>query len=199
EKMFDPFFTTKELGKGTGLGLSTVLGIVKSPGGAVSAKSSAAGTTFQVLLPAASDAGALVQAADGGPEIPTGHGETILIVDDETAIRDIAQVLLTKSGYKVLVADDGPAALAAYAQAQGEIALVVIDFLMPVMNGLVLARIIRKMNPHAKVILSTGREEDCGAAELVGIGIAAALTKPYTKVTLLRTIARVLQGGGFES
>jgi CheY-like chemotaxis protein len=198
QKMFDPFFTTKELGKGTGLGLSTLLGIVKNHDGAVNAYSTPSGTTFRVLLPATEGTDAL-QSTARAAEVPRGAGETILVVDDEPSIREIAEVLLVRNGYDVVVADDGPAALAVFAQRKGEIALVLTDFLMPLMNGLALARIVRKMNPSAKVILSTGREEDCGSEELSAVGIAAALTKPYTQVTLLRTIDRVLHGGGAPS
>ncbi|MBA2272251.1 MAG: PAS domain S-box protein [Chthoniobacterales bacterium] len=191
EKMYDPFFTTKEIGKGSGLGLSTVLGIVKSHGGAVNAHSTPTGTSFRVLLPATPGASQLTNA-ENAAELPRGRGETILVVDDEVAIREVAQVLLAKSGYHVLLADDGPSALALYAQQHEQIALVLSDFLMPIMNGLALARIIRKMNPDAKIIMSSGREEDCGAADLAPIGIAACLTKPYTQATLLRTFDRVL-------
>ncbi len=198
EKMYDPFFTTKEIGKGTGLGLSTVLGIVKSHGGAVNAYSTPAGTSFRVLLPATPGASPH-HPTKGAAELPRGRGETILVVDDEVAIREIAQLLLAKSGYHVLVADDGPSALALYAQQHEQIALVLTDFLMPIMNGLALARIIRKMNPGAKIIMSSGREEDCGGAELAPIGIAACLTKPYTQATLLRAFDRVLHRDSLTS
>ena len=190
DKMFDPFFTTKEIGKGSGLGLSTVLGIVKSHGGGVNAYSSPQGTTFRIHLPAA--AGQQLEVRETQSELPRGQGETILLVDDEPAICEVAEVLLGKSGYKVLVADDGPAALAIFAQRQGEISVVITDLLMPIMNGLSLARIIRKMNPLARIVLSSGREDDCAPAELNAIGVAASLTKPYTQATLLRTLHQLL-------
>lgn len=189
EKMFDPFFTTKPIGKGTGLGLSTVLGIVQNHGGVVNAYSTPSGTIFRILLPAAQ--GMLQQKAAGIRELPEGGGETILVVDDEPSIREIAQLFLERNGYHVIVADDGPSALALFAQRKGEIAVVLTDYLMPTMNGLELARIVRKMDPNIRVILSTGRDDDCGASQLNAAGAVAGLTKPYTQTTLLKTLHRV--------
>jgi PAS domain S-box-containing protein len=191
EKIFDPFFTTKELGKGTGLGLSTVLGIVKSHGGAVNVYTSATGTTFRVLLPAAPDARP-PDDLEAHAEIPTGHGETILLVDDETAIREVAKAVLSQSGYKVLTAEDGPSALAIFARQSKEIATVLTDSDMPIMSGLMLARILRKLESETKIILSTARDSDYREAELSNVGVQACLNKPYTRETLLRTVDRVL-------
>ncbi len=192
EKMFDPFFTTKGIGKGTGLGLSTVLGIVQSHHGTINAYSTPSGTTFRVLLPATQG---LLDLQAAVVDLPQGSGETVLVVDDEVAIRDVAKVMLERNGYQVLVADDGPSALALFAQRQSEITLVLTDYLMPIMNGLALARILRKMNPRAQIVLSSGRADDCSAAEMEASGVTALLTKPYTKVTLLRTLHRVHQEG----
>jgi two-component system cell cycle sensor histidine kinase/response regulator CckA len=191
DKIFDPFFTTKEPGKGTGLGLSTVLGIVRGHGGAVSVFSGANGTTFRVLLPAATGARPPAEL-EVQTEIPTGHGETILLIDDETAIREVAKAVLSQSGYNVLTADDGPSALAIFAQQSKKIAAVLIDSAMPTMSGLMLARALRRVDRETKIILSTARDSDYSEAESSNVGLQAYLSKPYTRETLLRTVDRVL-------
>jgi PAS domain S-box-containing protein len=191
EKIFDPFFTTKETGKGTGLGLSSALGIVRSHRGVIKVYSAANGTTFRIYLP--STAG-VFQADETKAQLdaPTGHGETILIVDDEPAIREVAKVVLSKSGYKVLAADDGPSALALFMQRSKEIDVVLTDVVMPIMSGLVLARTLRKMDVKAKVIVSSARDSDYNPGELTEIGVQGCLNKPYSRATLLRAVDRVL-------
>ena len=190
-KIFDPFFTTKTQGDGTGLGLSTVLGIVKSHHGTVNAYSTGSGTVFRVFLPAIVNVAHGEDHAGTAP-LPLGRGETLLVVDDEPAIREVAQSLLVARGYKVLVAEDGPEALAIFSRRRSEIALVITDLMMPVMSGLTLARTLRKMDPAAKVVISSSRQEDCSPAELKAIGIEAVLTKPYTQQTLLRLLDGLL-------
>ena len=191
EKIFDPFFTTKELGKGTGLGLSSALGIVKSHGGVIKVYSAANGTTFRVFLPSTAS---VFQADEtkAQMDVPTGHGETILIVDDESAIREVAKVVLSKSGYNVLAADDGPSALALFIQQSKEIDVVLTDVVMPIMSGLVLARTLRKMDVKTKIIVSSARDSDYNPGELTDIGVQGCLNKPYSRETLLRAVDRVL-------
>jgi PAS domain S-box-containing protein len=191
EKIFDPFFTTKELGKGTGLGLSSALGIVKSHSGVIKVYSAADGTTFRVFLPAMAG---VFQADETKAQldVPTGHGETILIVDDESAIREVAKVVLSKSGYNVLAADDGPSALALFMQQSKEIDVVLTDVVMPIMSGMVLARTLRKMNVKAKIIVSSARDSDYNPGQLTDIGVEGCLNKPYSRETLLRAVDRVL-------
>ena len=191
DKIFDPFFTTKAIGLGTGLGLSTVLGIVKDYGGTVDAESNGRGTIFRILLPAApafSEPGATAAPDD----LPRGRGETVLVVDDEDAILAVAEPLLRKHGYEVLLAADGPTALAVFAEHSAKIALVLTDLAMPIMSGIALARTLRKMQPAARIIISAGREDDCNPAEMEEIGVFAVLPKPYTQAALLQLLDQAL-------
>lgn len=148
-------------------------------------------TSFKVFLPAAQGDDCSLPTPFPNA-IPTGKGETILIVDDETGIREVAQAVLVKHGYKVLVAEDGPAALALLARHSGEVEVMLTDMVMPFMDGPTLARTVRRMEPDIKVILSTGRDEDSRSAELAGLELAGCLTKPYTRGTLLLLLDRVL-------
>jgi len=190
-KIFDPFFTTKGVGEGTGLGLSTVAGIVKGHGGFVRVYSEPGHTSFKVFLPAKANAENPVLQAEEAPVVHAS-GETILLVDDEPGILKIAEAILLDTGYEVLQAEDGPAALALYAQHQTEIDLVLTDVAMPLMSGLVLARALRKMTPGLKLIISTGRNDDMNSPEIAALQLDGFLRKPYTKKKLLEKISSVL-------
>jgi PAS domain S-box-containing protein len=191
DKIFDPFFTTKEIGVGTGLGLSTLLGIVKSHSGFVNVQSRPGETVFKLFLPARMD-------SDGGEkseeaiDFPPGGGETILVVDDEPGIREIARALLEKNGYKPVVAEDGPSALALFAQNPGLFQVVLTDLVMPILDGVTLIRALRKMDPKVRAIISTGREEEFPPDEMKARGIDAFLVKPYTRGALFQTLHKVL-------
>ena len=188
-KIFDPFFTTKGVGEGTGLGLSTVAGIVRGHGGSIQVTSEPGQTRFEIYLPSRSQAGTV--AATSTAETPAGHGQTILLVDDEAGVRKIAEAILTRHGYRVVAASNGPEALAVMAHFGG-IDLVLTDLAMPIMNGLVLVSALRKIDSELKVILSTGRANDFDAAEIVRLKINDTLPKPYTQANLLSKVATVL-------
>jgi len=146
EKIFDPFFTTKELGKGTGLGLSTSLAIVKSHDGFLRVYSEEGrGTKFKVYLPA--QVIRTEAAAAAAADMPRGHGELILVVDDEKSVREITKQTLEAFGYRAILAADGTEAVALYATRGNEIAVVLTDMMMPIMDGPTTIQVLRKMDP----------------------------------------------------
>ncbi len=195
DKIFEPFFTTKEIGKGTGLGLSTTLTIVKSHGGFINLYSEVGqGTTFKVYLPANTTKAASDEVEVEQTRLPRGHGELILVVDDEKSIREIAQRTLERFGYRVLLAINGAEAIALYAQHRAEIALVLTDMAMPVMDGPATIIALKMMNPAVKIIGSSGLASNGGVAQAVTQGVQHFVPKPYTAETMLKTIQRVLHG-----
>jgi len=192
EKIFDPFFTTKELGKGTGLGLSTSLAIVKSHGGFIRVESELGkGAKFSVYLPAEVETSPAA-AAKAASEMPRGHGELILVVDDEAAVRQITEQTLQSFGYRVVLALDGAEAVAVYARQGAEIAAVVMDMMMPIMDGPATIQVLRRMNPAIRIIGVSGLSDPGHAAQATGLGVEYFLPKPFTAETLLKTLKAVL-------
>jgi CheY-like chemotaxis protein len=194
-KLFDPFFTTKEVGKGTGLGLSTSLAIIKSHRGFIKVHSDPGmGACFQIYLPAAPD---VCLAALEQPEasLPRGNGETVLVVDDEASIRQITRQTLVAFGYKVLLASDGSEAIAVYAEHQTEIAVVLTDMMMPVMDGPDTIRALLKLCPRLRIIGASGINSQGKVARAVDAGVNHFLPKPYTATTLLRGLREILVQG----
>ena len=189
ERIFDPFFTTKEIGKGTGLGLSTVLNIVEGHGGILSVESSVGrGTKFSIFFPAI----ALQEpstVSDEGQTSSDGEGRLILIVDDEADVREIIRAALEKAGYRTLEAPDGADGLGTFADHKDEIAAVITDASMPLLDGVVLSRAIRKIAPETKIIAMSGLLSSSQISQLEAVGVAAFLTKPFTPKKLLACLA----------
>jgi hypothetical protein len=190
DRIFEPFFTTKEIGKGTGLGLSTVIGIIKSHGGFVKVYSETGkGTQFKVYLPAL-DTPEKLPVEDS--ELPKGHGELILVVDDEVAIRDVTKTSLETYNYKALTASDGIEAVALYAEFRDEISVVLTDMMMPSMDGPTTIRTLQKINPQVKIIAVSGLASSDKLNKAASTGVKTFLSKPYTTKELLKTINGVL-------
>jgi PAS domain S-box-containing protein len=190
DRIFEPFFTTKDVGQGTGLGLSTVLGIVKSHGGFVNVYSEPeSGTSFKVYLPAVG--GIETRNPENLPP-QTGHGELILVVDDEAAIQEITITSLEAHNYKILVASDGIEAIALYAQNRDKISAVLMDIMLPSLDGLTAMRTLQKINPQVRIIASSGLMSDNKLSAVAAIGVNTFLSKPYTVSELLLSLQKVL-------
>jgi len=192
-RIFEPFFTTKALGAGTGLGLSTVLGIVRSHGGMVTVYSEpGCGAAFKVYLPAVT-AGEAIAEVNNEAKSFEGHGETILVVDDEASILAAVKLCLEIHGYRVLTAEDGPAAIEIFTAHWREVRIVLTDVMMPEMDGLKLARALRQIDANVRVIASSGLDPAAAPAELAAGFIVEFLNKPYDQHTLCAAIRRQLK------
>ncbi|MEW6112347.1 MAG: PAS domain S-box protein [Thermodesulfobacteriota bacterium] len=191
DHVFEPFFTTKKPGEGSGLGLAMVYGIVKSHGGHISCHSEVGmGTTFNICLPAGEPQGE--QDFSSPEKLPVEGSETILLVDDEEWIRDIGVRLLTPAGYKVLTAKDGREALEVYRAGKSEIALVVLDLMMPEMSGKRCLNELLKIERTVPVVIASGLSPEATAKELTGAEARAFVGKPFKSDELIGTIRRVL-------
>ncbi len=189
-RMFEPFFTQKEVGKGTGLGLALVYSIVRRHGGTVRVRSAPGmGTTFTVDLPLARNDAQSTGAQEPLP--PEGGHETILIVDDESAVRVLLSSALERAGYQALVASNGREALEVFKRKGAEIDLVILDAVMPGMNGHQTFEALRKRRPDLRVLFSTGYERDVFPRDFFQTG-HLVLRKPYDVPTLLRAVRTAL-------
>lgn len=192
-RVFEMFFTTKKDGKGTGIGLATVDAIVKRHGGFQTVESRIDyGSTFGIYLPAIHQITATAGPSPGARAIPAGHGELVLIVDDESSIRDISRQVLEAYGYRVLTAANGAKAIELFARHEREIAAMITDLMMPVLDGADTIDAVRKLNPRLRIIASSGVNSGELFARAQATGVKHFLMKPYTAETLLELLHEVL-------
>ncbi|MFH1148284.1 MAG: PAS domain S-box protein [Pseudomonadota bacterium] len=191
QRIFDPFFTTKEMGRGTGLGLASAYGIIKNHGGIITVKSRVGyGTVFTIYLPA-SDKEITPDIPPGKAEMEKGS-ETILLIDDQQIVLEVGKELLDALGYNAILARSGHEAVEVYKQRINEIDLVIIDMIMPGMDGGETYDVLKRLNPGIKTILSTGYSIDGDAAEIMKQGVNAFIQKPFSMKDLANKIREVL-------
>lgn len=190
ERIFEPFFTTREIGSGVGLSMAAAYGVIRNHGGFITVQSKLGeGTSFRMYLPCGED------SMEGGVEtqkLETGKG-TVLLVDDDEMILDIGTGLLEKLGYRVLVANSGEKAIQIYKSNLQEIDLVILDLVMPVMDGEALFDALKALNPKVKVIVSSGYPIDGKANEILKKGGNAFIQKPFSMKTFSEKIKTVLE------
>ncbi len=195
ERIFEPFFTTKDVGKGTGLGLATVHGIIRQTGGYLGVESVVSqGTTFSIYLPRVDAEEAknnLPIAAPEETEIDLTGTARILLVEDEDAVRTFSTRALTNKGYEVITAENGEAGLAVFKEQTKQLDLLITDVMMPGMDGPTLAKEIRAVMPHLKIIFVSGYTEE-KLKDTLGAGIYF-LAKPFTLKQLAAKVKEVLE------
>jgi signal transduction histidine kinase len=195
--IFEPFFTTKEVGKGTGLGLATVYGVVKQSGGFVWVESAPGkGATFEIYLPRVTEAAAKFDVEAKPAPIPRGS-ETILVVEDEPDVRELACEFLKVSGYSVLEARNGIEAIELLSKHSGKIHLVLSDMVMPKMGGAELAERLKTIRPDTKVVLMSGYSEYFSGHQDQNTP-TVTLQKPFSRSSLVEKIRDVLSGNSVE-
>jgi two-component system, cell cycle sensor histidine kinase and response regulator CckA len=189
--IFEPFFTTKAVGEGTGLGLATVYGIVKQSSGHIEVESQVGrGSTFKIYFPSAQAAAA---DRDAGKDTVKSRfaGETVLVVEDAPALLGLIREALSASGCEVVTARDGEEALRIVHEKQGKIDLLLTDVVMPRMNGATLAKEVRALSPHAKILYMTGYSGEFVRADMLTQDVSF-IQKPFTPAELGRKIRKML-------
>jgi len=193
EKIFDPFYSTKKFGEGTGLGLSTAAGIVRGHGGFIDVYSEVGrGTKMIVYLPADPSSAPAYEAKAPGAAAP-GRGELILVVDDEPMILATMRIMLEENGYRILTASDGEEALQEFRMARGKVGAIILDMMMPKMDGPAALKSIRELDAAVPVILASGLANPDRIALAKALGANAFLQKPYSDVEVLEALAAHLR------
>jgi two-component system cell cycle sensor histidine kinase/response regulator CckA len=191
QRIFDPFFTTKEMGRGTGLGLASVYGIVKNHEGFINVYSKKGqGARFEINLPAS---GKVVSSKEKAIEEFVKGKETVLLVDDEDMIIDVAQRMLNKLGYKVFTARDGREAVDVFRKHKDEIDVIVLDMIMPKMSGGEAFDRIKEIKPEIKVLLSSGYSINGQASEILNRGCNGFIQKPFNLQNLSKNLRAILE------
>ena len=191
--IFEPFFTTKEVGKGTGLGLATCYGIVKQNRGSIWVRSDRGhGTTFRIYMPCAEVIEEQRESKDTRPAVTVHGSETVLLVEDEIVVRDLAADALRRHGYQVFTASSGPDALDLADQALQPFDVLVTDIVMPQMSGRQLAERLVVPRPGVKVLYLSGYTDDALVRHGVLQAHMAFLQKPFTPNSLARKVREVL-------
>ncbi|MGB3532692.1 MAG: PAS domain S-box protein [Microcoleaceae cyanobacterium] len=184
--IFEAFFTTKDIDQGTGLGLSTVKRIINNHNGFIEVSSQVGkGTQFQVFLPAVDVPETVMLETE---EFRSGNGELILVVDDEESIRQANQIVLETYGYRVLTADNAFRAIELYTQYQSEITVVLMDMMMPLMDGATTIEALLEIDPNIEIVATSGLTNYHQVTENIGNKIKAFLPKPYTSEELLNIL-----------
>jgi CheY-like chemotaxis protein len=191
-RIFEPFFTTKEFGKGTGLGLATVYGVVKQSDGWIWVDSVlGSGTTFEIFLPAVEEPGEQTSKSPAKVK-QAGGSETILVVDDEEGVREVATQYLSSRGYNVLAAESGPQALEIASAQAGTIHALVTDAVMPGMSGPALAKKLLASRPETRVLYISGYAEDTSLLQDAHVRDDAFLQKPFGLDSLAEKLRALL-------
>jgi len=192
-KIFDPFFTTKEMGRGTGLGLASAFGIIKNHGGIIKVYSEVGqGTSLHIYLPVSKEP--ILREDIKKEDIMMAGSGTILIVDDEEMILDVAEGILKSLGYQVLLAKDGVEAIDIYKQRGDDIELVILDIIMPGLGGGEIYDRLKAINPGIKVLLSSGYSMDGTAKEILNRGCNGFIQKPFNVRDLSIKLREIIQG-----
>jgi len=193
DKLFDPFFTTKEVGEGTGLGLAMVYGAVQSHDGVIEVESEEGkGSAFHIFLPLAEQA--VLPSKGEDDQVAEGHGETILLADDEPTICEVCRELLESIGYRLLIAANGEEAVRLFGEHQDEIRLAILDVVMPQMGGVDAAHRIRASDPDFPIIFQTGYGEEQVLGGMKGLKHYRVVNKPASIPELSRMLREMLDG-----